>query len=152
MKIIEINKKEEWDVFLEKQKFSQFLQSWTWGKIQKDSSYSISRLSLISDSENILAVFSIIKKKLFFSYFYYYCPRGPIFAMGEENNKLENLKFLFQELRKKAKRDKVIFFRFEPSADLELLDFGFKKSIDLQPSKTWLTDLSLSENDILLLK
>jgi len=149
MKIIEINKKEELDEFLERQKFSQFLQSWTWGEIQKDNSCSVLRLALVSNNGNILAILSAVKKKLFFSYSYYYCPRGPVFATGKENSRLENLKFLFQELKKKAERDRVVFFRFEPNIDLELLDFNFQKSIDLQPAKTWLTDLSLGEDEIL---
>lgn len=57
---------------------------------------------------------------------------------------------MFSEIKKIAKKEKVIFLRFEPRKfEMRKSKIAIRKSIDIQPSQTIMLDLSRSE-DVLL--
>jgi lipid II:glycine glycyltransferase (peptidoglycan interpeptide bridge formation enzyme) len=139
-----------------------FLQSWEWGEFQKKIREKIWRLGVLDDNGSLVAAATIIKKRLPFGKSYFYCPRGPVVndqlsiippasqakALRAGNYQLV-FDFLFSEIKKIAESENVIFLRFEPSAIIHNLSFIIQKTIDTQPSKTLILDLSKSENELL---
>ncbi len=144
MELIFIKSKEQLNDLVGKQKYSQFLQSWQWGQFQEKVAGKIFRLG-IQEKGQLTTVATIIKKLLPIGKSYFYCPRGPIVR----NLKLEISNLLFDEIRKLAKKEKVIFFRFEPEFSITNSQFLISKTIDVQPSKTLILDLFKSEEELL---
>jgi lipid II:glycine glycyltransferase (peptidoglycan interpeptide bridge formation enzyme) len=153
MKLVKINK-EQLDNFVSKQKHSQFLQSYEWGEFQGN----VLRYGLEVNDEIIFAL-SLFEKKLPIGKRYFYSPRIGIKFLNEEQ-----LEFLFQELRSLLKKEKAVFWRFEPRSQLkikndkvncEIREGGLdqkliiKKTIDVQASQTSILDISRSEEEIL---
>ena len=144
MKIIELTKKEQLDNFVSSQKHSQFLQSWEWGEFQKKVGRKVIRLGIEEDREIKFAV-QIIKNSLPLGRAYFYAPRISVKALDNEE-----LKFLFTEIEKLAKKENAIFLRFEPTElKVESLKLKFEKTLDVQASKTLILDISRSEEEIL---
>jgi len=58
---------------------------------------------------------------------------------------------LFEEIKKLAEREGVMFLRFEPVEELRIADCGLqiKRTLDVQPSKTLILDLRQSEDELL---
>lgn len=114
---------DEWNEFVKKHGplSGRFLQSWEWGEFQ-----GVQRLVCEGDG-----VASVSVKKLSGFGTYAYCPRGPIV----ETDFFE----AFQSLAKAV--GPVLFFRSDFPIDVSSTAL-LKKSIDLQPSHTWITDLS----------
>jgi len=118
----------------------EFLQSEFWSLLLISEGEILEHWGVQSEGK-IIAVATLIRKKILGSFFYYYAPRGP---RGE---KLA-IEFLLQAL--KNKKTGALFLRIEPEEILEKVGDGyFKKSIDLQPKKTLMLDLSLSEEELL---
>ncbi len=145
MRIIKLQKKELND-FLSKQKYSQFLQSFEWGEFQEILGNKVFRLG-VEENKELIAVATLVKKYLpgqkIKSYFF--CPRGPVFK--SDNKKY--IKFLFNEIKKIAKKENVVFLRFEPEQEIKNKEFSIKKTIDIQPKKTLILDISKEKEDIL---
>ena len=138
MKIVKIKDKNKYNNFLKTQKYSQFLQSWEWGEIQKKFGYDVYEIGIERNNELIAAAL-LIKKKLFFNRYYFFCPYGPIYNDNEVF--LES----FNEIKKIAKKEKVIFLRAEPADKIK----NSIKTIDIQPKKTLVLDLTKSEGELL---
>jgi lipid II:glycine glycyltransferase (peptidoglycan interpeptide bridge formation enzyme) len=119
----------------------EFLQSLFWGEILAKDGEIVERWG-VEESGQIRASIIIIKKSLGRGFFYWYGPRGPI---GDK----EAIEFLLLELKKEKKS--AVFLRIEPLENLtaKSIKVSLKKSIDLQPKKTLLLDLSLNEDDLL---
>jgi lipid II:glycine glycyltransferase (peptidoglycan interpeptide bridge formation enzyme) len=113
----------------------QFSQSSKWLKFQTLAKYE----PIILNYKNIY--FLALKHKLPLNKKYYYIPRGPF--LNDDKLWPEFIK----ELKNYFKKDKsIIFVRFEPDNSF---DNQCRKVIDVQPSKTFQTDLSLSEDELL---
>lgn len=122
---------------------NEFLVSKEWQEIQLQEGIEAELLGLY-DNDKLVAVFNAIKKNLGLSLFYYYLPRGPVFLTDlEENKKKAALDFLETEFKKRGS----VFLRIEPRE--KKLIRGAKTSINLQPQKTLMLDLSLSLEDLL---
>ena len=145
MNFIEIKDKDKLNNFLKKQQVSQFLQSWEWGEFQEKLGNKIVRLGALQD-EKLIAVATLIKRKIFFGKNYFYCPRGPV--MGSES-RIKNYELFFEEIFKTAKKNKVVFFRFEPAEEILHSKFCILNSLDIQPSKTLILNLKKTEEDLL---
>lgn len=123
----------------------EFLQSTVWFDLLCREQEEVEIFGLEEEGE-IKAIALIIKKKLFGPLYYYYLPRGPV---GEEMA----VKKLLIELKKI--KSGAVFFRVEPAenilSDNETLKtvFRINKTVNLQPQKTLLLDLSLSAADLL---
>ena len=86
----------------------------------------------------------IIKHDLPLGKNYLYCPRGPVIRQKTDIN------LFLKEDKKIAKQEKSIFLKVEPETDLNLTDFGFKKSLkEIQSSKTIILDIDKIEEELL---
>jgi len=152
MQLVPIDNKDLLNNFTGQQTLSPFLQSWQWGEFQGKMS-KIFRLG-IEDNGELVAVATLIKIPLAFGLNYFYSPRGPIFKLKVESEKLKIYNYFFNEVAKIAQKEKALFLRFEPNEptnNFELLTFNFKlnKTIDIQPSKTSILDLTKDEDELL---
>jgi peptidoglycan pentaglycine glycine transferase (the first glycine) len=135
----ECEEKNQWNMFLRKQKNACFLQSWEWGEFQKAVGKKVLRLNF----ENKLFA-QVFKMDLGGGFFYWYLPRGPF-----GNLATDKIKFYFRELSEKLSEEKkVLFFRVDPSVEFyfDLIPFRFTKSV--QPQCLRLIDLT-KNNDLL---
>lgn len=113
----------------------QFLQSSKWLKFQS----LVNHEPIILNYKNIY--FLALEYKLPLNKKYYYIPRGPF--LNDEKLWPEFIK----DLKDYFKKDKsIVFVRFEPNNSF---NNQCRKVIDVQPSKTFQTDLSLSEEELL---
>lgn len=121
----------------------QFLQGWQWADLQELLGQSVLRLGVEAGGE-LVAVAFVIKKNIF-GFRYFYCPKGPILKAHDQ----AVWNFLFDELAKLAKKEKAIFFRFEPANQIASQNYRIKKTINIQPQSTLVLDLSKSEAELL---
>jgi len=147
MEIVEIKDKNKLNNFVSSQKYSQFLQSWQWGQFQEKVSSKVFRLGAEEDG-NLVAAATIVKKFLPMGKNYFYCPRGPIIKLKNEKLKIIE-ELLFYEIRELARKEKVMFLRFEPEVEYKLENWQIEKALDVQPSKTLVLDLNKSEDELL---
>ena len=148
MKIINLTKKDLLNGFVAGSKNSQFTQSWEWGEFQESAGHKVLRLGAEEDGE-LVAVATLIKKKLGMGKNYFYCPRGPVAQVESDKLKVESYKFLFENIKDSTRQEKIIFLRFEPDFRLQTSDFRLQRTLDVQPSKTSILDLSKTEEDLL---
>lgn len=150
MQIIEINNKEQLNDFVAAQKHSQFLQAWQWGEFHEVVSGNVFRFG-VEDNGSLVAAATVIKKMLPMNKFYFYSPRGPIIhcSITDDNCKLA-VNLLFCKIKELSEEEGAMFLRFDPIFDIKHLEnTAFEKTIDVQPSKTLIMDLSKSESLIL---
>lgn len=152
MQIIKIENREQLNNFVGIQQHSQFLQSWQWGEFQDKVSGVVWRIG-VEDNGELIATAKIIKKTLPMGKSYFYCGRGPVFKKNQWSETAAEL--IFSEIEKIAKDELVMFLRFDPNfemlEDLKKLEGTIKinQTLDVQPRKTLVLDLSQSEEDIL---
>ena len=146
MKLVQIENQDKLNNFIGAQQHSQFLQSWEWGEFQQAVGNKIMRLG-VEDNGKLTAAATLIKKPLSGGKSYFYCPRAPV---GETTE------LLFKEIGRLAQKEDVIFLRFEPqfkipsnSAGRQNYKFKIQKTIDIQPSKTLILDLSKTKEELL---
>jgi len=139
MKYQEITNKEEWDKKIGSQKMSQFLQSWEWSLFNKNLKSQILNLKIDED------YLFVITKPLFLGFNYLYIPRTKVNLRPTIYNALQEL----------AKKEKAVFIRYDSGDQkTETLDSLFKmyhghRVKDVQPTKTWLLDLTKTEEQLL---
>jgi lipid II:glycine glycyltransferase (peptidoglycan interpeptide bridge formation enzyme) len=134
---------------------AEFLQSWEWGDILEIEGKEILRVGVIDDNNQILAAATLVKTPLGLNligsavnYFYWYAPRGPIFNGKSPAANCELEKFLLSEIKKIDRR--AIFLRIEPKGiPADGLGLPLKKTLDLQPRKTLILDLTPDEEELL---
>lgn len=146
MNIVQLTDKLQLDNFVGGQKHSQFLQSWEWGEFQKRVAGLVWRIG-VEDGGELVASAKIIKKQLPMGKSYFYCARGPEFKGGNWN--AESGKVLFDEIRRLASEEEIMFLRFDPTFSVTDLDFEAVKTMDVQPAKTLVLDLNVNEDEIL---
>ncbi len=145
MKSFQLTKKEELNDFVANQKHSQFLQSWEWGEFQEDAGKKVIRLGFTKDEKLFFAI-TFIKNNFPGGLSYFYSPR-----IGIKHLSNEQLDFVFKEIKKVAKQEKAVFFRFEPISELQVTSYKLRiiRTIDVQPSKTLILDIDKTEEEIL---
>jgi peptidoglycan pentaglycine glycine transferase (the first glycine) len=148
LKLIENLSLEKWEQALADLPLgAEMLQSPIWQNISKHESYKTYLLAWGKDG-GLIALAQVLESRNFFGCFWY-LPRGPVF-LSDINRENLYLK-IKKDLEEKAKEQEVVAIRFEPSnieADSLKINFG-KKIKAIQPEKTWLLDISLSDNDLL---
>ncbi len=144
MDTVSIQNKEALNNFLINHNYSQFLQTWQWGEFQARVSGEVFRLG-VEDRGKLVAVASLIKKKLPIGKNYLFCPRGPIIA--SEKTEVQNL--LIAKMAELAKKENCIFVRVEPLELLVETKFQVFKTRDIEPSRTLMLDLSQAEEALL---
>ncbi len=156
MQVININNQEQLNKFTGEEEHSQFLQAWQWGEFHNKVSSGVYRLGVEDPSAGsgqaggLIAVATIIKKELPMGKFYFYSPRGPIIKQKIEAQKLiEALELLFDEIKKMASLEGVMFLRFDPTFKLPETSYQVSETIEVQPKKTLVLDLTKSEGELL---
>jgi len=133
-----------------------FLQTTEWLKFQESAGHKVWRFPSAGsgqvDSGSIKA--NIIKYNLPLGKSYLYIPHGPEISLEHISSGLKNeLANFIKYLKDLAKEEKSIFIKIEPLADtvIELMyRRGFKRSSkQIQPYKTVIVDLTLSEEHLL---
>ena len=147
MKIFHIDNKEQYNVFVGKQEFSSFLQSYEWGEFQKELGNKVWPLMVFKDDEPVGASLLYQKKTPMGGKYYWYCPRGPVVKEGYNISSI--ISSLLGELQNKERAEGVIFSRWDPPVFFDFSAFKTKKTINIQPSRTIVLDLSLSEEELL---
>lgn len=145
MHIVNITDKNKLNDFISRQAHSQFLQSWQWGELQKKIGSKIWRLGV--EKDGLIGVATVIKKLLPLGKSYFYCPRGPVLESGVRN--LEIASLLFHKTKELAQKEKAIFLRFEPESQIIKKEFKIIETIDIQPARTLILDLSKLEDELL---
>ena len=149
MKSFQLTKKEELNDFITGQKQSQFLQSWKWGEFYEKSGSEIFRLG-VEDDGKLIMVATLIKKNLPLGMSYFYCPRGPIVNFEFRISNFESIfNVLISELTNHAGNRDIIFLRFDPLFKIQNSKFKIQKTIDVQPRKTIILDLTRPEEELL---
>lgn len=136
--------------FIARQEHSPFQQSWEWGRLQEAAGYEILRLGVEEDGA-LIATATFVKKDLGFGMGYWYCPRGPVVDLGCPISDFEYKAFelIVDGIRRSAENRKNIFLRFEPQSQISNLKLQIMRTIDVQPSRTIILDLSRAEEELL---
>ena len=142
----EINDSQLWNAFVQKHgpASGAFLQSWDWGEFQKAFGRQVLCVGWLEQNE-IIAAAQLVEFPLPFNQKYFYCPRGPVLA------KAEQLMEIIAALREETKKRGAMFLRLEPEVGESAWSGQAKKTIELHPAHTLLTDLSPA-SEILLAK
>jgi peptidoglycan pentaglycine glycine transferase (the first glycine) len=150
MKIRIIENKKEYSDFIKGQDHAQFLQSFEWGEFQEKIGNKVIRLG-VEDKGRIIAAATLIKKNIPLGMSYFFCPRGPVFNLELKIKNEELINFLYSEIKKISKKEKVIFLRFEPQEMLPAKSYQLraKKTIDIEPSQTSILNLTKTEDELL---
>ena len=114
---------------------NSFLQSQSWEKFQQSAGCATFRV------DGAL----LIKKPLLLGKSYFYAPRTDL------SRKTEDIRIFLNKIEKLAKKEKSIFLRVEPVAELKIENCKLKiaRSADVQPSQTIILDLTKSEDELL---
>ncbi len=153
MKAIKIDNKDQYNTFVAKQNFAQFLQSYDWGEFQRQLGNQVLPL-MIFDHDKILGIALLIKKKIpFLNKYYWYCPRGPImdstYDSTYDSMYYSIISTLVEKLESEANKDNVIFVRLDPVFSFKFKNLSGIKTIDIQPPQTVILDLSQSKEELL---
>lgn len=158
MEIRPIDDQETIDAFLANRfpSSGQFLQSWTWGELQKIDGRKTWRLGII-DQGTLVASTLLIRHPLPFEKSYLYCPKGPV--MAEErltDPAFRNKAFLllFEKIREIANDERSLFIRFEPPTvgivnGLAATSLPSVPTESIQSTATWVVDLRSSMEKLL---
>ena len=120
MKFIENVDKNKYEEFVENHKTkSHFLQSYDWGLFSKDNkNVTPYYVGLENDKKKLVATALLLQRKMQLGYSYFYCPRG--FVCDYSNKEI--IKEFTEEIKKFAKKKKVIFLKIDPDVKLQNLD------------------------------
>lgn len=133
-----------------------FLQTVEWLKFQESIGHKTWRFPSTSsgqvDSGAIRA--NIIQHKVVFGKNYLYIPHGPEILFDKISGGLKNeVDNFLKYLKELAREDKSVFVKMEPLSDVvveTIFRKGMKKSKkEIQPSRTVIINLGLSEEDLL---
>lgn len=151
MTLIELpeTQRRDYNDFVAAQESGSFLQSWQWGEWQERLGRKVYRYFVKDGDGRTIASLQLIQVSLPFRQYYLYCPYGPIVNSrwaADEKQLFELIKLL------KIKFPDVLFFRLEPK-DLSVpaihSPLFITKSLNIQPGKTLIIDLSQSEDQLL---
>lgn len=115
----------------------RFLQSWQWGVFQRFLGFPTDRWA-VCDEDHLLAVATVMSHHVTGFGLYAYCPRGPVVTNNYER--------MTTELAKHYGRS--FFFRCDPPTDVDEKG-DWQKTISIQPEQTWMTNLSISQGELL---
>lgn len=148
LNIVEVleNQKAEYNRFVIENESGSFLQSWEWGQWQAALGRTVYRYWLLDDSQKRIGVMQLIKMPLPFGQYYLYAPYGPVVDL---RFKIEDLRFFTQEIKKQF--SDAVFIRIEPKNHIITKSYNHEiiKSINVQPGKTLVIDLSKPEEHLL---
>jgi peptidoglycan pentaglycine glycine transferase (the first glycine) len=139
--------------FVEENQYGEVHQLPVWGEIQTHLK-GRDKFWMLTDEESgqITASALVIKQSLPFGLCWLYCPRGPLHLKGQPLR-------LFQKIKKIAKEEKAVFFRFDPGLEKEKMSKDYQQFLKLlktkkahayyQPESTLIVDLEPPDKEIL---
>lgn len=132
----EVTDKTKWDALhhATRTRSGHFLQSWGWGEFQEALGRRVRRYT---DGNGIAQV---IELALPFGGRYWYCPKGPLFGMTDDEPRAKDF---FEELALKAKEAGALFIRMEPQAAVGT------RTASVQPRCTSMVDVTRTEEAML---
>lgn len=138
--MIEIKDKNVWDNFVKSFPQRTFVNSWDWGEFRKSLGDKIWRMGLFKNGEleSIFLASKVYAKKGNFLLLNH-------FPIIKENSVLEEVLF---NIKKIAIKEKVSFVRIAPISN-EPLDGFIDSSSRVFPTRSWVLDISTSEDEIL---
>ncbi len=153
--IKKIEKKEDWEMFLQKCEDKTFLHSWNWGEFQKKMGAKIWRLG-VYDNNELLAVCFVVKIKAKRGT-YLLVEHGPITKPKAKSQKLKLLKELLDYLRKIGIEEKAGFIRICPiwernEENISIFrNLGFRQApMHEHPEVSWVLPLNKTEDELLI--
>lgn len=165
---------QSWDPLIESQGAS-LLQSWVWGEFKRSSGWSPHRLALhrkgnikpgTTDHQTDFTQASIYGQVLYRSdpripmrLSIGYVPRGPVYFPTASNDNVAERAF-WRSVHAESKKRGAIFLKVEPNitlsetmtksmVDHKMTALGFRPANRLQPARTWVLDISGTEDEIL---
>ena len=162
--------KEEFDEFVQKNKYNHFLQSYDWGEFCKLEKGLTPYYVGIKSNNTLVATALLLEKKLPFNFTYYYSPKGFILDYNDYN--LFN--YFSKQISIFLKTKNALFLKIDPeyiikreNCNNEITNFeynkffnnlkkigfkhkGFTKNFDLnQPRYTFMIDFNKSYDEII---
>lgn len=150
-KIQRIDKKKEWEDFLEKKEFYPLFQSFSWGEVQKKLGFEIERVGLFEGTKLLsLALIVYVNAK---RGHYLHVRHGPVF----KDFRKREFKFLVQHLITRAKEHGASFIRLSPLIAKERVgedvfrEFKFIKSPihNMDAQTCWVLDITKPQDQLL---
>lgn len=141
-KIFSNSDKSGYSEFVASHPSGSFLQSWSWGDFQNQQGKEAVRLGLSKDGQ-LVATVQVLKTKIpFLPGYYVYAPYGPLInpEVDVKAAVLTLESFLFLHF------NNAWFARLEPKDKLPL---NGQVTQRIQPSKTFITDITQNETDLL---
>lgn len=139
---------QQYSNFVAANKSGSFLQSWDWGEFQTSQNKIAVRYGAfenINNNKNLIATTQLFHTKVpKLPGSYLYAPYSPLIAEEFLEKKSEIISSLLNKI--KADFAKVWFIRFEPKDNLPI---NGRPSLHIQPGSTLITDLTLSEDELL---
>lgn len=129
--------------YVASQNTGSFLQSWDWGDLQLVFNNKQVFRFIVTEGQKILLSAQALKIPLFANQYYLYIPYGPVVT---DEFDISVLEFFFAELRNRF--PEIVFIRTEPKFIPPRGLIG-KKTVNIQPGKTIINDLTLPEDEIL---
>ncbi len=144
-----ITDKSIWDKFVAEQRHAPFLQSYNWGEFQRAVGRRVWRVGVFEGSTQVGAA-QVIEHHLGLGWGYLYCPKGPIWHVEIGRRQAEAEATLLNFIKEKIANYSHLFLRIEPTgAGIAGPGFSAIRIPSIQPNHLWLTDLSVSTEDIL---
>lgn len=136
--------------------YGSFLQSWEWGDFQESLGRKIWRIAAGENNE-FVACGLFLKHRLPFGFNYLYSPHGPIISETSGVDPRDIFRFLAEEIKEIARREKSIFWRMDPAmpdSEEERKEFEklglIKPSKEIQTKETLILDIAKSEEELLV--
>jgi len=142
MALVELQDEKRWSALHRAGRIQSghFLQSWLWGEFQKSLGRKVFRFA---DGDSIAQV---IELPLPFGKKYWYCPKGPL--TGIKNNEFRIKNFL-DDIAEKAIIAGAMFLRIEPDTKIQNPKFKIQQTSSIQPKCTSIVDLAKTEDELL---
>ncbi len=141
-----------WNIPLEKNRNSQFVQSWQWGVFQQTFGRQAWRLQVVQDDEPIAAL-QALSYALPAGKKYLYAPHGPVFFTTDTDLYETIVQDFYRGLKQITDKEKFTFARIEPTgANLDPKIFaplGFRQTLSVQPQNELSANVSADEEMLL---
>lgn len=106
-------KEKEYEEFVKESPYCHFMQSYSFGQIQKEKNF-IPHYVGLKENKKLIGAALLLEKKLILNYCYFYSPRG--YVVDFHNTEL--VKYFTDALKKYAKEKKAIFIKIDPAIKL----------------------------------
>lgn len=133
----------QYNDFVSRQNSGSFLHAWEWGQLQHEYSNKEVLRFFVEEGQTVLLAAQAIVTPLFAGQYYIYIPYGPVV---KDEDDLTTLQFFLDKLRERFKS--AVCIRIEPKYNPPQKALLGKKTINIQPGKTAVVNLTVSDEDL----